>query len=376
MNAARPPGSPTFRTALVESGKNGGALPPRRVGPALLTSLLAHALLGLGLVVFALLSIGPVSPPPITVRFFAAAPAAPKLAPLREKPEPLRIKPQPPVLARRAAESPIPALLLPPPPRPAATPQRRVDPPPLKVETAGLPIRLAESAPELRVRDAAPPTPRSATPSLERVNALPAIPAGSGPEPDLVFLKPGRARPHGAGGGIAGVGDGLPSLPGVGAGSTGRAAASGRATPPGGSRGPELGTEGTFTTIDSGAAALGRRYGAALIEAARLGQRTSEGARYSLLVPGLSEAYRQVALRGAWRTAHPEADGLASAQVDRDAIAIHYDDGTLHVVVPTGDGLVALYVSTGGGKGAPRSKVHEAERALRALQRLAQIRGS
>lgn len=375
MNAARPPGPPVFRTALVETGKDGGALPPRRVGTALLASLVAHAFLGLGLIVSALLSFGPISPPPISVRFFATAPAAPKLAPLRDKSEPPRIKPEPPVLVRREAAT-IPALRLPPPPRPAPTPRPRFEPPPLRVETAGLSIRAAENAPELRVRDAAPPMPRSATPSLGKVNAQPAIPSGSGPEPEFVFLKPGRERPRGAGGGIAGAGDGLPSLPGVGVGSTGRAAASGRGTQPGGSRGPELGTEGTFTTIENGAAALGRRYGAALIEAARLGQRTSDGARYSLLVPGLSEAYRQVALRGAWRAAHSEAGGLASAQVDRDAIAIHYDDGTLHVVVPTGDGLVALYVSAGGGQGAPRNKVGEAERALRALQRLARIQGS
>ena len=56
--------------------------------------------------------------------------------------------------------------------------------------------------------------------------------------------------------------------------------------------------------------------------------------------------------------------------VDADAIAIRYRDGTLHVVAPTSDGLVALFVSSRPGAG-PLSKVQEAERALGALHRLA-----
>lgn len=122
------------------------------------------------------------------------------------------------------------------------------------------------------------------------------------------------------------------------------------------------------------AAFLGRRYGAALVEAARLGQRTSDGARYNMLVPMLTEAYRQIAFRGAWRAAGSDAHGVVSAQVDRDAVAIHYHDGTLHVIVPTHDGLVALYVSADQRAGGGRTKVDEAERALEALRRLAQVR--
>jgi len=106
------------------------------------------------------------------------------------------------------------------------------------------------------------------------------------------------------------------------------------------------------------------------VEAARLGQRTSDGARYSLLVPMLSEAYRRIGFRGAWRGA--VGDAVESAQVSAGEVAIRYRDGTLHVIVPTKDGLVALYVSAGGPGASVRSKVDEAERALAALQRIGQ----
>ncbi len=43
----------------------------------------------------------------------------------------------------------------------------------------------------------------------------------------------------------------------------------------------------------------------------------------------------------------------------------------MHVIVPTADGLIALYISANGGGTAGRTKVQEAERALGALRRIA-----
>jgi hypothetical protein len=103
-----------------------------------------------------------------------------------------------------------------------------------------------------------------------------------------------------------------------------------------------------------------------LTDASRLGSRTSDGSRYALLVPALSEAYRSMPFHG--RRQGAAGDPVESVQVDAQAIAIRYRDGTVHVLVPTSDGLVALYVSAVSAGG--RSKVQEAERALAALQRL------
>src|SRR5262249_55203260 len=104
---------------------------------------------------------------------------------------------------------------------------------------------------------------------------------------------------------------------------------------------------------------LGRKYGVHLLEASRLGSRTSDGARYALALPALSEAYHSVTVRG--RLAAPAGDEVESLQADKESIALRYRDGTVHVLAPTEDGLVALYVSAAGAES--RSKVDEAERA-------------
>ena len=87
-----------------------------------------------------------------------------------------------------------------------------------------------------------------------------------------------------------------------------------------------------------------------------------------MLVPALSEATRAVAFRG--RRAAPAGDPVESIQADGEAVVIRYRDGTVQVLAPTPDGLVALFVSASAAA-AGRTKVQEAERALKALQRLA-----
>jgi hypothetical protein len=131
--------------------------------------------------------------------------------------------------------------------------------------------------------------------------------------------------------------------------------------------GPEaLSGEPAFAA-DGFASSLGRRYGVPLVEVARLGQRTSDGAHYNLLVPMLSEAFLGVRGRGV-RGLAPGGD-LVSVRIDDDAIALRYGDGTVHVIVPTSDGLIGLYVSAGDDL-TRRSKVSEAERALESLRYL------
>jgi len=133
--------------------------------------------------------------------------------------------------------------------------------------------------------------------------------------------------------------------------------------------GDALSSERAFTGAGL-ASFLGRRYGVTLMEASRLGSRTSEGSEYALLLPALTEAYRAVPFQG--RRRGPAGDPVESVQADSDAIAIRYRDGTVHVLAPTKDGLVALYVA--GPRGAAGGKVQEAERALAALQRFSAAR--
>jgi len=361
VNAARSASAPAFASAILATGA-GGVGRPRRLGTTIGVSIFLHTVAAGVLVLISLLTVEPVPEPPILIRFLAAAPPAARLVPLREtrdlpKPPPLRARPLPPPAAA------IPALRLP----PIERPRPRPDPPPLKAEALDLPRSDADPGPAITWRDTAPPRPRAALPALGRLAAGTALPSGSGEEPDFVFLVPGKARPHGPGGGIAGRGDGLPALPGAGTSPGG----SGRRR---GGPGAEVrGLETEAPIADAGMGSfLGRKYGVMLVEAARLGQRTSDGARYSLLVPMLSEAYRRIGFRGAWRGA--VGDAVESAQVSAGEVAIRYRDGTLHVVVPTGDGLVALYVSAAKAQRGERSKVGEAERALAALRRLAEGR--
>jgi len=347
--------APPFRSPIRAGGPQGGALPRRRLGRGLLFSVTLHmALLG-SLLVLVLLDIGPIPPPPLTIRFFAAAPPAPRLVPLRDRREP-----SPRREAERPETSPVP-----PPVAPPVVPfdPVRPQPAPLRVEPDPLPIRVADEAPELAIHDPAPPAPFPVSAQLDRLPASTTPQAGGGEEPDLVFLVPGEARERGPGGGLAGrdpatrppAADPTRSIRRQG-GGTGRAAdADGL-------------TKESACTVTGLASFLGRRYGVTLTEASRLGSRTSDGARYALLLPALSEAYRALSFRG--RRRGGSGDMVESLQADADAIAIHFRDGTVHVLAPTRDGLVALFVSSRTGTPG-RSKVQEAERALSALQRFA-----
>ncbi len=338
--------APAFRSADLRDIVQGGMLPSRRIGRATALSLALHGAAGMWLLVVALMDVGPVPPPPLTIRFFAVPPAAPTLVPLREAhtPPPPRALPQP-----KPATIPPLAVAIPEPERPV--------PPPVQVAPEPPPIRIADVAPSVEIHDTAPPAP--AAPSLAPLGAHTKLQVGSGAEPDLVLLRPGEDRARGAGGELAGRDQIATPAGGDPLGGIRRGGGDG----PGGAA--PLGSEGAFTGTGL-ASYLGRKYGVTLTDASRLGSRTSDGSRYALLVPALSEAYRSMPFHG--RRQGAAGDPVESVQVDAQAIAIRYRDGTVHVLVPTSDGLVALYVSAASANG--RSKVQEAERALAALQRL------
>jgi hypothetical protein len=313
--------------------------------------VLALAALGL----LSLLTVERIPPPPLTIRFFALPPPAPRLVPPRAE-EPAKRPP------RRAPAHPADmiALRLPPPEPPPEAPRVRPEPLPERLEPQALPIHVHDAAPAIAVHDAAPGV--ASAPALSPVGSPTRPRAGDHAEPEVAFLAPGQATPHDPG---AHAGGGLPGEPGgdpIGGIRRGGAGPDAAAVP--------MVHEPAFAGAGL-ASFLGRKYGVHLLEASRLGSRTSEGSRYALVLPALSEAYRGVTVRGRLTTS--AGDEVESLLVDKESIAIRYRDGTVHVLAPTDDGLVALYVSAAGAES--RSKVDEAERALEALRRLGRAGG-
>ncbi len=192
---------------------------------------------------------------------------------------------------------------------------------------------------------------------------------------DFTVPAPGpRGRPGGRpGGSPAGLitvpGDGV----GGGAGSGGRGLkyGSGPADAPGGEVGsfalggrPGGGPRGT--RIDGVRAALASKYGLPLVSVNDLGQRSTEAARWNMLLPQLSDLLRRALSQGV-------AGGggeVVAVEVDGNNLILRYRDGIVHVLVPTDGGLAALFVARGAGARPVVSKVQEAESALNALARL------
>jgi hypothetical protein len=183
----------------------------------------------------------------------------------------------------------------------------------------------------------------------------------------------GRAggRPGGAPAGLITIpGDGV----GGGAGSGGRGLkyGSGPADAPGGDVGsfalggrPGGGPRGG-TRIDGVRAALASKYGLPLVSVNELGQRSTEAARWNMLLPQLSDLLRKALHQG---VASGGGDVVA-VEVDGNNLILRYRDGIVHVLVPTDGGLAALFVARGAGARPVVSKVQEAESALNALARL------
>ncbi|OLD65447.1 MAG: hypothetical protein AUI47_01965 [Acidobacteria bacterium 13_1_40CM_2_68_5] len=312
--------------------------------------------------------IEPVAAPPTVVRFVTLPPPAPRFvvsrttAPETTPPEEPAAPASRPV-DERPSPTPHPSVAdaVPPPPLPetaaapaavVAAPHDTFEPPvpaPGAAMRAGsrdlalMPVDTFASVATGRAGDGGgldPPAPMATRPGVGRPTA--GAPSGSPTLPEGSVLPMGTSSMDRARGGrpIASAPPGDPGS-GVGAG----------------------GSDGQAATL------LGRRYNVDLIDASSLGRSTHDGWRYNLLVPMLSEVYHRI--EGAGRPA-PSGDDIGadilSVRVDPDAVIIAYLDGTRHVIAPTKDGLVALYVTRGA---AGRGKVEEAQRALGALRRLA-----
>ena len=121
--------------------------------------------------------------------------------------------------------------------------------------------------------------------------------------------------------------------------------------------------------IDGIRAMLARKYGLPLVSVNDLGQRSTEAARWNLLLPEISDLVRKTRKLGSWRGG--PNDEVASVERDGKSLIIRYRDGIVHVIVPTDDGLVALFVARSAGARPVVSKVQEAESARSALYRYA-----
>ncbi len=192
-----------------------------------------------------------------------------------------------------------------------------------------------------------------------------AIPAPSG-QRGVRGGKPGGGAP----GLITVAGSGV----GGGAGSGGSGTLNhGAASAPGGEiggfgmTGRPGGKGGSGTRLDQVRSALSQRYGLPLVSVGDLGQRSTEAARWNMLVPQISDMLRKVLSH---RIAGGAQGTIASVQSDGGSLVIRYTDGIIHVLVPTEDGLAALFVARNAGSRPVVSKVQEAESALEALARL------
>lgn len=124
-------------------------------------------------------------------------------------------------------------------------------------------------------------------------------------------------------------------------------------------------------TVDRVGAALSRRYGLPLIAAERLGRRSTDGPRWNLLLPEISDLLRRALRRG--KPAGELPAGVV-VQNDRPNLLIRYPDGVIHLLASTEDGLAAFFVANTSTKRDVSSRIDEAELARRTL--LAYLRGS
>jgi hypothetical protein len=119
------------------------------------------------------------------------------------------------------------------------------------------------------------------------------------------------------------------------------------------------------TKLGRVAAALSRKYGLPLIRVSDLGKRSTDAARWNVLLPQISDLVRKTSSKQRFRAG--SGHNVVSIERDGDAVIIRYRDGITHVLVPTPNGLTAMYVSAASGARPVVSKVEEAEQAKRAL---------
>lgn len=207
-------------------------------------------------------------------------------------------------------------------------------------------------------------------------SSIKAYASASGPT-GVDFAIPAPSATRGARGGTGKGAPGLLTVPGGGVGGGAGSGGSGilkhgAASAPGGeiggfAVGGGASKGGGGTRLESVRSALSSRYGLPLVSVNDLGQRSTDAARWNMLIPQISDLLRKVLARPLARGAQGT---IASVQSDGGSLVIRYTDGIVHVLVPTDDGLAALFVARGSGARAVVSKVQEAESALEALARL------
>jgi hypothetical protein len=190
-----------------------------------------------------------------------------------------------------------------------------------------------------------------------------------GGDPDVVM--PGGG-PGGKGGGAA-AGRSGPALTAGGLGGSGNSIKYQAGAP---DAGPGTGSAGTTTRsgnsrLDGVRAALASKYGLPLVAVGDIGQRSTDAARWNMLLPELTDLVKRSLQSGSWRGREA---GVTSLQRDGRNLVIRYDDGIVHVITLGEDGLAALFVARPEGARAVNSKVTEAENARSALY--AYLRGA
>jgi hypothetical protein len=132
------------------------------------------------------------------------------------------------------------------------------------------------------------------------------------------------------------------------------------------SRGGRARTTAGPGSLDAVRAALSRKYGLPLVSVNDMGQRSTEAARWNVLLPQLSELLRDTRGLASWEAGD---EGGLSVERDGKSLIIRYPDGVVHVLVPSEEGLAMLFVARGDGARPVVSKVQEAESARKALRR-------
>ncbi len=131
-------------------------------------------------------------------------------------------------------------------------------------------------------------------------------------------------------------------------------------------------SSGSTGKLEAVRSALASKYGIPLISLNAMGQRSTEAARWNILLPQIADLLRASRGKGSWRGG--PGDEVVSVTRDGKNFIIRYRDGVLHVLVPTGDGLATFFVGRAKGARKVTSKVQEAEQAIPALNKY--IRGA
>ncbi len=180
-----------------------------------------------------------------------------------------------------------------------------------------------------------------------------------GNAPEVAVASPRKATRGGA----------APRLAATKGGATGLKYSVAPADAPVGSTAPGRVVSRRAARVERIRATLARKYGLPLVSVNDLGRRSTEAARWNLLLPEISDLVRKTRGLGSWRGG--PGDEVVSVERDGKSLIIRYRDGIVHVIVPTDDGLVALFVARSKGARPVVSKVQEAESARSALYRYA-----